>query len=90
MNERPIAAGDLVMVVGTSACGCATRIGGMVGLVVKIELPACVCSDCLERLPEVPRASTTMGDFWIPVRRLKRIDPPTIQDETTTERGVTA
>lgn len=74
-----IKVGDLVMVLGSEACGCAGQEGGGVFVVEDIYMPdewQSYCQDCFRRVPICLTASMvgyTVGD--VSVYRLKKIDP---------------
>ncbi len=77
--DKPIAVGDLVMVVRKAEyCGCCL---GVTFRVIGFARPSSGyihCSDCGSRTPSEMDAEGEK--YWAPLSMLMRIDPPALED----------
>jgi len=82
-----IKVGDLVMVVKPVPCGCksAYKFIGMIGTVISLDTDKGYCGACGAEFGVSEFAEITKGQF-VRISRLIKIDPPALQDETTTEK----
>lgn len=94
MSDKPIAVGDLVMVVRDTACGC---YYGRVYPVIAIEavaMGAVRCGHCNDlRYCDKHLAALLRGpnrDGHLPISWLKRLDPDALRDDVPTEEGIHA
>lgn len=90
MSERPIAVGDMVQVIRPRECCQHASRFGIIFTVAEIRLAGNIrCILCGNVFP-CQRVSDGVKEGWWELSRLKRIDPPPPQDETTTEREIMA
>lgn len=90
MKDRPIKAGDLVMVVKPRYCGCPGKVGH-VGIVKEIRMSHGLhCEECGKRPGDVIVAVWFDRDSVCPVDRLIRIDPPVKGDSLPTREELHA
>ena len=85
MSDRPIQAGDLVMVVAPRTCCKTGNLGGVfkVGDIYTGRQGGCSFCGVISTEPLVRRA----GEFdGYQIRRIKRIDPPATGDSLPTRR----
>ena len=90
--SKPIAAGDLVMVVKpTPCCGHSMRIG-FVAMVLEVKMQHGWCRHCRAPIAQDhwrARLSEDLSEgLVIAVSRLIRIDPPALPESVETEREV--
>jgi hypothetical protein len=89
MSDKPIAVGDLVMVVRyPHKCSSSEAFSGMIFVVNELDDGGVTCDDCGEFI-EGPLAGTPT-DVGISVRWLKRIDPLIEPESVPTKEEIEA
>ena len=75
MSDKPIAVGDLVVIVKTGPCGCTQSLGHIHTVSDNKSGPTTRCIYCsAQRLSSID-AVMLCGDFSVSASRLKRIPP---------------
>lgn len=89
--DKPIAVGDLVMIVRPRACCPQYSQFGLPFKVAAIGVPSGLlrCTHC-KKLHKIAHVQDGVDGLWVETSRLKRIDPPSLDESTETREEIVA